>query len=172
MPSRSPPWKPSSIKYTRPPNPSPNLQTVFAFIDACNEWTKTRSVERTMVLFDDTLEHRILPNSLARPVLNKKQYAEYTGGLLQRIKSYKISLHGVVESGDTIVIHTTSVGEGFNGTSFSGEEMTTFRFVPPAEQGGLPRICSVKEFVDSRSTYQFFLEERRKSEERAGGNPS
>ncbi|KAK1231655.1 hypothetical protein PQX77_005221 [Marasmius sp. AFHP31] len=158
------PWTPSSLTFTQPKYPSPRLQTVLEFIDASNEWSSTRSVDRVMNLFDDSLEHRILPKSLARPVLNKKQYREYLAGLLRWIKSLKMTLHEVIEGEDTVVIHTSTLGEGLNGTSFAGEEIITFHFTQPLNSRDIPKISSVKEFVDSQSTYQFFLEERRKSQ--------
>ncbi|KAL0574813.1 hypothetical protein V5O48_007150 [Marasmius crinis-equi] len=158
------PWTPSSLVYHPPEHPSPRLQTVLEFIEASNEWSSARHIQRVMDLFDENLEHRILPKSLARPVLNKKQYGEYLVGLMGWIKSLKMTLHEVVEGEDTIVIHTSTAGEGLNGTSFAGEEMITFHFTPPKRSEELPKISFVKEFVDSQSTYQFFLEERRKTE--------
>lgn len=80
-PSQSP-----TYSFVPPSSPSPNLQTLLAYCDALNEW----NFEKVMAVFDDTLEHRILPKSLGRPVLNKKQYSEYFGGVMPLFKKFHV----------------------------------------------------------------------------------
>lgn len=46
---------------------------------------------RYLALFDESLEHRIVPKTLQRPVLNRKQYGDYIAGLLPFFKSYTVS---------------------------------------------------------------------------------
>jgi hypothetical protein len=84
----SSPTFPSSQLYTPPTNPSPNLQALLAYVEARNEWSTDHT--KVMGFFDDSLEHRILPKSLGRPVLTKKQYSDYVAGLLRFIASYKV----------------------------------------------------------------------------------
>jgi len=116
-----------------------------------------------MSFMDDSLEHRILPKSLGRPVLNKKLYGEYLGGLLPVFKTYKMTLHEVIEAGDTIVVHASASGLSMADTTFTNEYNITMHFVPPENGEGLPKITFVKEFVDSENIVKFFAEEREKS---------
>ncbi|KIK69015.1 hypothetical protein GYMLUDRAFT_35054 [Collybiopsis luxurians FD-317 M1] len=149
-----------------PDDRSPNLQTALAFIDARNLWVGEGpdGVDQMLSLFDDNLEHRILPQSLCRPVLSKNQYRDYVRGLLQFIREYKVSLHEVIESNEnSIIIHASSVGTGVSGAAFANEYMLVLHFKASEEPGKLPRICSVKEFVDSKVTAEFFQEERRRA---------
>lgn len=66
--------------------PSRNLRTFLAYVDALHSWDLVAVLE----CFDDSLEHRILPQSLGRPVLNKRQYGEYFKGLMPLFKSYQV----------------------------------------------------------------------------------
>ncbi|KAF9073540.1 hypothetical protein BDP27DRAFT_1318457 [Rhodocollybia butyracea] len=163
-------WTPSSLTYIVPDinKQSPNLQTALAFIDARNAWFSSTGgktgVEQMMSLFDDSLEHRILPNSLARPVLKKNQYREYVQGLLRFIRTYKISLHEMIESNEnSIVIHASSTGTSLSGVDFSNEYIIILHFKSSNEPGELPKIIKVKEWVDSKKTAEFFEEERRRA---------
>ena len=79
---------PSSDTYTPPEDPSPNLQALLSYVDARNDWATDTA--RIMDHFDESLEHRIVPKSLGRPVLNKRQYGEYIHGLLSFIKTYSV----------------------------------------------------------------------------------
>ncbi|KAJ4483774.1 hypothetical protein J3R30DRAFT_1827439 [Lentinula aciculospora] len=170
MPSSLPVWTPSSLTYVPPlaADQTPNLQTALAFIEARNSWFSraacSNGVEQMMSLFDESLEHRILPHSLGRPVLNKNQYKEYVHGLLRFIRDYKISLREVVESNDSsIVIHASSVGTSLSGAIFTNEYIIILHFTSSTKSGELPKITSVKEFVDSKVTFEFFQEERRRA---------
>lgn len=66
-----------------------------------------------------------------------------------------MTLHQVIETGDTIVYHATAVGESVSGARYDNEYMTTMQFVM-GEHG--PQISYVKEYVDSRKTTEFFQE--------------
>ncbi|KAJ3896146.1 hypothetical protein GG344DRAFT_61546 [Lentinula edodes] len=161
-------WTPSSLTYLPPKKQSPNVQTALAFIEARNAWFSraacSSGVGQMMSLFDESLEHRILPQSLCRPVLNKNQYREYVQGLLRFIRDYEISLHELIESNDnSIIIHASSVGASLSGATFKNEYMIILHFAPSPELGELPKITSVKEFVDSKTTAEFFQEERRRA---------
>lgn len=90
-------WVPSSMIYVPPHDPSPNLQTALAYIEARNAWFSSAdnvsAVDRMMAVFDEDLEHRILPRSLGRPVLNKTQYKGYVNGLLSFIREYRVHIY-------------------------------------------------------------------------------
>jgi len=153
--------------YVPPNDPSPNLQAALAYIDARNNWFSSAdcvsAVERMMSMFDEDLEHRILPRSLERPVLNKSQYKVYVNELLRFIREYTISLHEVTETIDnSIIIHASSVGTGLSGAKFSNEYMIFLHMKPSDNPEELPKISKVKEFVDSKHTVEFFREERRR----------
>lgn len=65
-----------------PDDPSPNLRTVLAYFAAMETWDEAKLMDT----FDDTLEHRILPKSLTRPVLTKQLYRVYFQGLTAMFK--------------------------------------------------------------------------------------
>ena len=56
-----------------PPDPSPNLVSLLKYVEAIKEW----NLDKILSLFDDDLEYHILPQSLGRPVMNKKLYSTY-----------------------------------------------------------------------------------------------
>jgi hypothetical protein len=74
------PWIP-------PASPSPNLKTALAYCDALNEWDRNKIFN----VFDDTLQHEILPKSLARPILDKKGYVEYFSAMMLLFKRFRVS---------------------------------------------------------------------------------
>lgn len=94
---------PSPLSFTPPENPSPNLQAVIAYVAARNatQSAVAQSSAKSLALiedcFADNLEHRIIPKSLGRPVLNKKQYIEYLAGLPGIFKTFHVSSHLLTE---------------------------------------------------------------------------
>lgn len=80
-------------EFEPPHAPSPNVQTLLAYRDALNEW----DYDKYMAVFDDTLEHRILPKSLGRPVLTKKQYAVYCAEVMPLFKKFHVSRDDVTQ---------------------------------------------------------------------------
>jgi len=75
-----------------PETPSRNLRTFLAYADSLREW----DLEAILDCFDDALEHRILPQSLGRPVLNKRQYGEYIKGVMALFERVQVCLHPVI----------------------------------------------------------------------------
>jgi hypothetical protein len=69
-------------------NLSPNAQTVLAYFSAIEEL----DIQKVLPLLDDRLEYHILPKSLARPMMNKKQYGEYFTGVTPVFQSLKVSV--------------------------------------------------------------------------------
>jgi hypothetical protein len=61
--------------------PSPNMRSLLAYVDAFQAWN-------IMACFDEALEHRILPQSLSRPVLSKRQYGEYFGAIMPLFRKF------------------------------------------------------------------------------------
>jgi hypothetical protein len=80
-PSKSP-----NYGFTIPNSPSPNMRALLAYFKALQEW----NFKGVMACFDEALEHRILPQSLGRPVLNKRQYGEYVGGIMPLMKKSQV----------------------------------------------------------------------------------
>ena len=80
-PSQSP-----NYGFTIPNAPSPNMRALLAYIDALQAW----SFKDVMACFDEALEHRILPQSLGRPVLNKRQYGEYFAAIMPLMKKSQV----------------------------------------------------------------------------------
>lgn len=98
----------SSSSWVRPQNPSPNLKVALAYLSALEQCDE----RKLMDTFDDTLEHRILPKSLGRPVLNKEHFGNYfqsIASMFERGSSrvslcifFKISLYKYVCSGSSM----------------------------------------------------------------------
>lgn len=62
------------------------MRALLAYLDALQAW----DFEGVMACFDEALEHRILPQSLGRPVLNKRQYGEYFGAIIPLMKKSEV----------------------------------------------------------------------------------
>ncbi|KAG6813765.1 hypothetical protein H0H92_007717 [Tricholoma furcatifolium] len=154
------PSQTSNFSFTPPDSPSPNLQTLLAYRDALNDW----NIDKIAPLFDESLEHHILPKSLGRPVLDKKQYLTYFAKIMPLFKSFHFTLHEVIEAGDVITVHGSSIGESATGAPYNNETIVVLHFGEPDDGGyELPRMTMVKEFVDSSSVLKFFTEERAKA---------
>jgi len=77
------------------------MRAFLAYVDALEAW----NFKDVMECFDEALEHRILPQSLGRPVLNKRQYGEYIRAVMPLIKRFQITIHEVIEAGDKMTVH-------------------------------------------------------------------
>ncbi|KAF9047699.1 hypothetical protein BJ165DRAFT_1315924, partial [Panaeolus papilionaceus] len=150
----------SNMNFKIPHDPSPNLRAFLSFIDALHRW----DFDDIMDCFDETLEHRILPQSLGRPVLNKKQYAQYFRAIFPIFKSWRATIHEVLESGNAISVHVSSKGESVNGTPYIQEYALLIHYAPQTDPNVLPKMTMVKEYVDSAFSIKFFAEERAKME--------
>ena len=62
------------------------MRALLAYLDAVQAW----NFKDVMEFFDEALEHRILPQSLGRPVLNKRQYGEYFGAIMLLMKKPQV----------------------------------------------------------------------------------
>ncbi|KAH6885538.1 hypothetical protein BKA70DRAFT_1123912, partial [Coprinopsis sp. MPI-PUGE-AT-0042] len=131
-------------------------------------------------VFDDVLEHRILPKSMMRPVLTKKQYIEYWKGVMALFAKFETKIHEVIEAGDKLTVHASSLGKSWSGTPYSNEYVLMVHFAPslrpphsPTTSVELPKIRYLKEFVDSSVSLDFFREEseRRKKVHGVGSPP-
>lgn len=88
MSSPTNPGSPSSKlpPFTRPKNPSPNVETVLKYIDAL----AALDPHSVIAQFDDRCMHHILPRSLGRPVLTKDQYLFYLVAIFKMFNSYQV----------------------------------------------------------------------------------
>lgn len=64
------------------------MKALLAYIDAVN----SRDFEKMEAVFDEALEHRILPKSLERPVLTKRLYGEYWRGVMSLFESFEVRI--------------------------------------------------------------------------------
>ncbi|TFK26259.1 hypothetical protein FA15DRAFT_573174, partial [Coprinopsis marcescibilis] len=137
------PGQSPNYRFIRPRAPSPYMRSLLVYIDAVN----ARDFGSLATVFDDALEHRILPKSLARPVLTKKLYIDYWRSVMAMFSQFE----GYTE------------GESVSGTRYNNEYMMLMHFSPltqeEIENGQLPKIRYLKEFVDSTYSVQFFKEE-------------
>ncbi|TFK33563.1 hypothetical protein BDQ12DRAFT_637405 [Crucibulum laeve] len=155
-----------SYAFTPPLNPSPNMRTFLAYLKALNTW----DYDECMAVFDDSLEHWILPKSLGRPVLNKKQYGEYFKVLMPTFSGIEFSIQDIIETADKMTVHASSKGTSTLGTPYNNEYILILHFTSPliatpsSEASGewTPKIKLLKEFVDSAVSIKFFTEDRAK----------
>ncbi|KAF8891849.1 hypothetical protein BD779DRAFT_1513480 [Infundibulicybe gibba] len=145
-----------------PPTPSPALQVLLTYIDALNRWDG----DAIMGVFHPNLVHQILPRSLGRQTLNYKEYSEYLQGFMMPLmKSFTATLHEVVEAADgqSLTVHTSSVGESFSGTPYANEYMLMMHVAPVMDGSSETlKIVAMKEFVDSAFSMTYFANERAK----------
>lgn len=165
------------------------MRTLLLYVDAVN----ARDYNTMAATFDDALEHRILPKSMARPVLTKKLYVEYWKGVMALFAKFETKIHEVIEAGDKLTVHGSSRGKSWSGTPYTNEYVMIVHFNPappssttpastsPSEMispyatstSNLPKIRYLKEFVDSSVSLDFFREEseRRKRVNGVGSPP-
>ncbi|EAU91886.1 hypothetical protein CC1G_04653 [Coprinopsis cinerea okayama7 len=141
------PGQSPNYSFTRPRQPSPYMRSLLVYLDAVN----ARDFGSMEAVFDDALEHRILPKSMNRPVLTKRQYIDYWKGVMSMFAKFEASTRG----------------RSFSGTPYTNEYILLLHFTQPQYEGDLPKIRYLKEFVDSTASLNFFKEEseRRKRRE-------
>lgn len=103
------------------------MRTLLRYIDAVN----ARDYASMASVFDDALEHRILPKSMARPVLTKKQYLDYSKSLLGMFAKFETKIHEVIEAGDKLTVHGSTRGKSWSGTPYTNEYMLLIHFTHP-----------------------------------------
>ncbi|KAF5317003.1 hypothetical protein D9611_003665 [Ephemerocybe angulata] len=79
------PGESPNISFSRPRAPSPYMKALLKYVDAVNQ----RDFEAMESVFDEALEHRILPKSLERPVLTKRLYGEYWRGVMALFERFE-----------------------------------------------------------------------------------
>lgn len=81
--------------YVPPTNPSPELQTVLAWIDATNTWPWDVSAFAAQIS-DDEYHHTVLPSSLGAPEIKSKAewVAGFEKGFLPLFESFEASRTG------------------------------------------------------------------------------
>jgi len=152
-----------NFNFQIPEKPSRYLLSFLTFIKAMERWRR----DEAMALFDDALVHRILPESLQRPVLSKTGYGNYLTGVMPFFgPKFKVTIHEVVEAGHKMAVHCRSQGKTGTGKTYENEYCFFIHFVPldrgvdpysplaPGEE--LPKIELIKEFVDSTATRGLF----------------
>ncbi|KAF9558104.1 hypothetical protein CPC08DRAFT_639403 [Agrocybe pediades] len=152
--------------FTFPARPSLYMRGYIKYMDAIYSW----DVERILDCFDEELEHRILPGSLNRPVLNKRQYRDYLNGVLPLFRICKMDLHEIIEVQERMTVHMTVRGRGTSGASYANEttQIIHWKLPPPSsDPHALPKIRLMKEFVDSLFASTFFSNERALAKEKA-----
>ncbi|KAH6910289.1 hypothetical protein BKA70DRAFT_1424835 [Coprinopsis sp. MPI-PUGE-AT-0042] len=147
-----------NYSFVRPRSPSLYMRTILLYFDAVNarDYTALASV------FDD------------------KQYIEYWKGVMALFAKFETKIHEVIEAGDKLTVHASSLGKSWSGTPYSNEYVLMVHFAPslrpshsPTTSVELPKIRYLKEFVDSSVSLDFFREEseRRKKVHGVGSPP-
>ncbi|KAJ7769663.1 hypothetical protein DFH07DRAFT_806625 [Mycena maculata] len=144
--------------WTPPSNPSPAYQTLLGFAGAM----KARDHTALLASFDDSAIIEILPKSLGRPPMDKPTYAEYIKGNWGKFKSFDLTIETVIEAGSIFTVHAASKGEAVSGAAWANEYIIIFQLTTP-EAGGVPKIVSQKEFVDSAAMMKFIVEDAAKA---------
>ncbi|KAJ7145774.1 hypothetical protein C8R44DRAFT_689847 [Mycena epipterygia] len=140
------------MTYTPPSNPSPTHQTFLAFVEA----VQAKDHVALMTTFDDSAEIEVLPKSLARPKRDKAGYGEVIKMVWANFKDLEMTIYEVIEAGSAFTVHAASKGESISGTPWNNEYIFVIHF-NTGTAGGLPKIVSLKEFVDSASMGKFFV---------------
>jgi ketosteroid isomerase-like protein len=71
----------------------------------------------------------------------------------------------VIEAGSALTVHGSTKGKSVSGTPFANEYIFIVHFAAaPLTTGSLPKIKSLKEFVDSAAVMRFFAEDRAANE--------
>ncbi|KAJ6454281.1 hypothetical protein DFH09DRAFT_881785, partial [Mycena vulgaris] len=147
--------------YTSPVNPSPTYQAFLKFVDAL----KANDHAGIMACYTDSpdVSVQLLLASMGQPKMDRATYSDFSAKGLANFKSLKwapaqITLHEVIEAGSTFTVHASSVGESVSGTPWADEYILIIHFTEPIE-GGLPKIASVKDFVDSAAVMKFFVDD-------------
>ncbi|KAJ6489671.1 hypothetical protein C8R47DRAFT_1071510 [Mycena vitilis] len=144
--------------YTPPANPS---QTQQAFlVDAI----QTNHHATIMACYADSADVsvQVLPATMGVPKMDRAAYSDLFRKGLANFKRFKMTLYEVIEAGSAFTVHAASEGESVAGTPWRNEYMFIIHFTPPSD-GNLPKIISLKEFVDSAAVQKFYAEDAAKA---------
>ena len=64
------------------------MRTFLAYCDGMNEMDHVKILD----LFDDNFQHQTLPKSLENPTRNKEQFEKALTGVLQMLKTFRVSI--------------------------------------------------------------------------------
>lgn len=135
-----------------PAIPSPQLKTVLRWIDAFKNW----NLDELVATMSDDYTHYIFPRSLNQPVRRKQEFAAYFQTLPRLFDSFNVTIEEIIECPGKVLIHASSVGMTTTGAPYANEYNLTFHL----KSGDDPVIFCIKEFVDSKYSFDFFPAER------------
>ena len=75
------------MPYALGPEASANARAFQAWLEGVEKW----DLGSIMAAFDDTLVQQVLPASLGRPAMSKKEYEAYFGGVIQLFADFEVS---------------------------------------------------------------------------------
>ncbi|KAF7330979.1 hypothetical protein MVEN_02438000 [Mycena venus] len=130
-------------------NPSPQLQTVLAFLKAVSDQNPD---EMLLHLTDDVEYHWVTPgfDALGTRVKNKEQTKEFftkVSGTF--VKDFKYIIQDYVEMPGKIVLQMTSTGDLLAGGKYENQYMWLFHIEQDHAGDTNPKIRIAKEFFDS-----------------------
>ncbi|KAJ6559284.1 hypothetical protein B0H10DRAFT_1180480 [Mycena sp. CBHHK59/15] len=98
-------------------NPSP-LEIVQAFFS----FAETRDIDGMENILSDDFTHRILPESIGLPTINKEQFLSAAKKTASTMESFHFQTpQEVIEGSDSVVVHTRSDGKIKNGHPYHNE---------------------------------------------------
>jgi len=163
---------PSSVY---PRDPSPQMQTAMAFINALG----TRDISALDAITSDDFISIVLPQSLGIPTQDKPTWIENCAKSLFLGNGYRLDPIDIVEGPRKIWIHTYSTSRAASGEAYENEYVVMFEFTDTNasdSEGGRPKIKQVKKYMDSLYTTNFAMmmedNTRNNSEKAPSGPPS
>ncbi|KZV99346.1 hypothetical protein EXIGLDRAFT_746144 [Exidia glandulosa HHB12029] len=139
-----------------PTNPSPELRTVLAWIEATNTWPWDVSAFAAQIS-DDEYHHTVLPASLgAQEIKSKEEWvAGFEKGFLPLFDSFELKVHEIIEAPEgRVIAHLSSSGKTKLDIDFANEYIIicTVR----KDSSGEYKIVKETEFMDSKTMTSFF----------------
>jgi len=136
------------------------MKVALAWIQAFN----AMDIKTITAQYSDNLQHYILPASIGHPMRGKTEWTEWYTSVMPMFKKFEAEIIESTEVPGKIILHARSTGESTTDAPYANEYMLTLHFDGPAED---PKICIVKEFVDSDVGKRFFAAERERQAKKA-----
>ncbi|KIY67634.1 hypothetical protein CYLTODRAFT_483700 [Cylindrobasidium torrendii FP15055 ss-10] len=136
---------------------SPYIKAFRAFLDALAE----HDFDAVVALVEDDFQIIRAPESLQQPPMDIQQVVSGLGKIF--VDSFPKGQPQIFETKDTIptfIAHVTSSGTTFKGNALRGEYVMFAEFETAKEGGGPPKMKKLTEFLDSKTTEEFYKAER------------
>jgi len=139
-----------------PSDASPQLRTAYSWLTGLSTWDFP-SIAKT--LSDKNYQQQLHPLSIGRPPVAKQEWLTHMeNNAKPMFKEWSFDLLEAIEAPGKVVFHVTANGLSASDLPYKNEFMIILTLED--HESGEPKICGVKEFVDSASAKAFFTKER------------